>query len=102
MGEPRTVVITGASRGLGFASTVRLYREGWRVVAAMRTPDRGMPLLRQVTGAAEGDDRLIGVALDLLMPRRSRPLRKQSRKPSVRPRRRPQRRHLRGGNGGGS
>ena len=32
--EPRTVVITGAARGLGFASTVRLYREGWRVVAA--------------------------------------------------------------------
>ena len=26
--EPRTVVITGAARGLGFASTVRLYREG--------------------------------------------------------------------------
>ena len=59
------VVITGASRGLGFASAVRLYREGWRVVAAMRTPDRGMPLLREATGAAEDDDRLIGVQLDL-------------------------------------
>jgi NAD(P)-dependent dehydrogenase (short-subunit alcohol dehydrogenase family) len=66
MAEPRTVVVTGASRGLGFASTVRLYREGWRVVAAMRTPDRGMPLLRQATGAADDDDRLIGVHLDLL------------------------------------
>ncbi|MGA7050260.1 MAG: SDR family NAD(P)-dependent oxidoreductase [Mycobacterium sp.] len=66
MVEPRTVVITGASRGLGFASAVRLYREGWRVVAAMRTPDRGLPLLREATGAAEGDDRLIGVQLDLL------------------------------------
>ena len=65
MGEPRTVVITGASRGLGFASTVRLYREGWRVVAAMRTPDLGFPLLRQATGASEDDDRLIGVQLDL-------------------------------------
>jgi NAD(P)-dependent dehydrogenase (short-subunit alcohol dehydrogenase family) len=65
MGEPRTVVITGASRGLGFASTVRLYREGWRVVAAMRTPDRGMPLLRAAAGAGEDDDRLIGVQLDL-------------------------------------
>jgi NAD(P)-dependent dehydrogenase (short-subunit alcohol dehydrogenase family) len=62
---PRTVVITGASRGLGFASTARLYREGWRVVAAMRTPDRGMPLLREATGAAADDDRLIGVQLDL-------------------------------------
>jgi NAD(P)-dependent dehydrogenase (short-subunit alcohol dehydrogenase family) len=65
MTEPRSVVITGASRGLGFASTVRLYREGWRVVAAMRTPDRGMPLLREATGAAADDDRLIGVQLDL-------------------------------------
>ncbi|MGO8771421.1 SDR family NAD(P)-dependent oxidoreductase [Mycobacterium sp.] len=66
MVEPRTVVITGASRGLGFASTVRLYREGWRVVAAMRTPDRGMPLLRGATGARSDDDGLIGVQLDLL------------------------------------
>jgi NAD(P)-dependent dehydrogenase (short-subunit alcohol dehydrogenase family) len=65
MAEPRTVVITGASRGLGFASTVRLYREGWRVVAAMRTPEKGMPLLRQATGAGEDDDRLIGIQLDL-------------------------------------
>ena len=65
MGEHRTVVITGAARGLGFASAVRLYREGWRVVAAMRTPDRGMPLLRAATGASENDDRLIGVQLDL-------------------------------------
>jgi NAD(P)-dependent dehydrogenase (short-subunit alcohol dehydrogenase family) len=68
MAEPRSVVITGASRGLGFASSVRLYREGWRVIAAMRTPDRGMPLLRQETGAGYEDDRLIGVQLDLLDP----------------------------------
>lgn len=66
MAEPRTVVITGASRGLGFASTVRLYREGWRVVAAMRAPDRGMLLLREATGAGVDDDRLIGVPLDLM------------------------------------
>ncbi|OBH73169.1 short-chain dehydrogenase/reductase [Mycobacterium intracellulare] len=68
MAEPRTVVITGASRGLGFASAVRLYREGWRVVAAMRTPDRGMPLLRQAIqdqGLSTDDERLIGVQLDL-------------------------------------
>jgi NAD(P)-dependent dehydrogenase (short-subunit alcohol dehydrogenase family) len=31
----------------------------------MPTPDRGMPLLRQATGAAEDDERLIGVQLDL-------------------------------------
>jgi NAD(P)-dependent dehydrogenase (short-subunit alcohol dehydrogenase family) len=66
MAEPRTVVITGASRGLGFASAVRLYREGWRVVAAMRSPDRGLPPLREATGAAVDDDQLIAVQLDLL------------------------------------
>jgi NAD(P)-dependent dehydrogenase (short-subunit alcohol dehydrogenase family) len=66
MAEPRSVVITGASRGLGFASAVRLHRDGWRVVAAMRTPEKGMPLLREATGAREDDDRLIGVQLDLM------------------------------------
>jgi NAD(P)-dependent dehydrogenase (short-subunit alcohol dehydrogenase family) len=66
MGDRRTVVITGAARGLGFASAVRLYREGWRVVAAVRTPDRAMPLLREATGAIDDDDRLIGVQLDLM------------------------------------
>jgi NAD(P)-dependent dehydrogenase (short-subunit alcohol dehydrogenase family) len=66
MAEPRAVVITGASRGLGFASAVRVYREGWRVVAAMRTLDPGLTLLRQATGADADDDRLIGVQLDLL------------------------------------
>ncbi len=66
MTDPRTVVITGAARGLGLASAARLYREGWRVVAAMRTPERGMPLLRETAGASEDDDRLIGVQLDLM------------------------------------
>ncbi|PBA42517.1 short-chain dehydrogenase/reductase [Mycobacterium avium] len=69
MAEPRSVVITGASRGLGFASALRMYREGWRVVAAMRTPDQGMPLLRRAIrdgiGQDPDDDRLIGVQLDL-------------------------------------
>ncbi|BBY24993.1 hypothetical protein MSTO_51980 [Mycobacterium stomatepiae] len=69
MGESRAVVITGASRGLGFASAVRLYREGWRVVAAMRTPEKAMPLLRQAIqdqGLPPPDeDGLIGVQLDL-------------------------------------
>ena len=66
MSEPRSVVITGASRGLGLASAVHLYRAGWQVVAAMRFPDTGMPRLREATGAAEGDPRLIGVPLDLV------------------------------------
>jgi NAD(P)-dependent dehydrogenase (short-subunit alcohol dehydrogenase family) len=65
MAEPRSVVITGASRGLGFATAVRLYREGWRVVAAMRTPEQSMGPLREHAGAAAADDRLVGVQLDL-------------------------------------
>ncbi|MGB3284089.1 SDR family oxidoreductase [Mycolicibacter algericus] len=65
MGEPRTVVITGASRGLGLASAAHLYRGGWRVVAGMRSPDRGLPALREATGAGDDDARLIGIPLDL-------------------------------------
>ena len=65
MGEARSVVITGASRGLGFASACRMYRQGWRVVAAMRSVDAGMERLREATGAQDGDPRLIGVQLDL-------------------------------------
>lgn len=65
MAEPRSVVITGASRGLGFASSSYLYRLGWRVVAAMRSVDAGMERLRVATGARDDDPRLIGVPLDL-------------------------------------
>jgi NAD(P)-dependent dehydrogenase (short-subunit alcohol dehydrogenase family) len=65
MAEPRSVVITGASRGLGFSSACHLYKQGWRVVAAMRSVDAGMDRLRGRTGAQAGDPRLIGVALDL-------------------------------------
>jgi NAD(P)-dependent dehydrogenase (short-subunit alcohol dehydrogenase family) len=65
MAEPRSVVITGASRGLGFASACHLHKQGWRVVAAMRSVDAGMDRLRERTGAQAGDPRLIGVALDL-------------------------------------
>ena len=65
MSESRSVVITGASRGLGFASATYLYKRGWRVVAAMRTPEPAMERLRGATGAREDDPRLAGVSLDL-------------------------------------
>ncbi|MGE2730615.1 SDR family oxidoreductase [Mycolicibacterium vaccae] len=61
----RTVVITGASRGLGLASAAHLYRSGWTVVAAMRSVDDGMARLREATGAGASDSRLVGVRLDL-------------------------------------
>ncbi|MFY9917265.1 MAG: SDR family oxidoreductase [Mycobacterium sp.] len=66
MAETRTVVITGASRGLGLASAALLYKRGWRVVAAMRSVDAGMENLRNATGAGDDDPRLIGVTLDLM------------------------------------
>src|SRR5512139_523239 len=65
MGELRSVVITGASRGLGLASAIHLYNLGWRVVAAMRSVDVGLERLREETGAAADDPRLVGVRLDL-------------------------------------
>ena len=63
--EPRSVVITGASRGLGLASAIQLYKLGWRVVGAMRSPEVGLERLRSATGAAADDPRLVGVRLDL-------------------------------------
>src|SRR5512145_2393123 len=65
MREPRSAVITGASRGLGLASAVQLYERGWRVVGAMRSPDVGLERLRAATGAAAVDPRLVGVRRDL-------------------------------------
>src|SRR5262245_13405030 len=63
--EPRSAVITGASRGLGLASATHLYKQGWRVVAAMRSPDVGFERLRAASGAGDNDPRLLGVRLDL-------------------------------------
>ncbi|HET7075419.1 MAG TPA: SDR family NAD(P)-dependent oxidoreductase, partial [Mycobacterium sp.] len=68
MSEPRTIVITGASRGLGLASAAHMYQRGWRVVAAMRSPESGLSALRAKTGAAEDDPRLVAVPLDLTDP----------------------------------
>ena len=64
----KTVVITGASRGLGLASAAHLYQRGWRVVAAMRSVEAGLNRLRAKSGAAPDDPRLIGVRLDLTDP----------------------------------
>lgn len=61
----RTVVVTGASRGLGLASAAHLYDRGWRVVGAMRSPETGLQRLRERTGADVDDPRLHGVRLDL-------------------------------------
>jgi len=59
------VVITGASRGLGFASAVDLYRRGWHVIAAVRTPAPALAALREATGATPDDPRLSAMRLDV-------------------------------------
>ena len=65
MADPRSVVVTGASRGLGRATAAHLHRAGWTVLAAMRNPDRDLEGLRADAGAADGDPRLIPIRLDL-------------------------------------
>jgi NAD(P)-dependent dehydrogenase (short-subunit alcohol dehydrogenase family) len=69
MAEARSVVVTGASRGLGLAAAAHLHRTGWRVLAAMRRPEEGLERLRAATGSALDDARLVPVHLDLDDPR---------------------------------
>jgi NAD(P)-dependent dehydrogenase (short-subunit alcohol dehydrogenase family) len=65
VGDARTVLVTGASRGLGLASATHLYAQGWHVLAGMRSPDVGMKRLRVATSATGADPRLTPVTLDL-------------------------------------
>jgi len=64
----QSVVITGASRGLGLATAAHLHRQGWTVLAAMRALDAGLPRLKEILGPAHDPSRLIGVRLDLEDP----------------------------------
>src|SRR5215468_9063404 len=63
--ETRSVVLTGASRGLGLATAAHLHREGWTVLAAMRSPEEGLVRLRDAIGSEPDDPRLVGIRLDL-------------------------------------
>ena len=65
MAEGRSVVVTGASRGLGLATAAYLHRRGWTVVAAMRDPDTGMVPLRSLAGAPDDDPRLVPIRIDV-------------------------------------
>lgn len=57
-----SVLVTGASRGIGLATCVALARAGHRVFGAMRDPQRA-PELRQV--AAAGDLPITVVTMDV-------------------------------------
>lgn len=63
--SPGSVVVTGASRGLGRATAAHLYRCGWTVLAAMRNPSRDMDEVCALAGAETDEPRLIAVELDL-------------------------------------
>lgn len=41
-----TVLVTGASSGIGRATALRFHREGWNVAATMRSPERESELVR--------------------------------------------------------
>ncbi|MCW2755124.1 MAG: Oxidoreductase, short chain dehydrogenase/reductase family protein [Marmoricola sp.] len=49
----RTVLVTGAGRGIGRATTVRLAAAGWHVLAGVRRTEDGERLAAEVTGAVE-------------------------------------------------
>ena len=58
---PRTVLVTGASRGLGAATASHLAAQGWRVYAAART----VSALDQLRDTAADGPRIIPVPLDV-------------------------------------
>ncbi|MCW2857788.1 MAG: Oxidoreductase, short chain dehydrogenase/reductase family protein [Marmoricola sp.] len=49
----RTVLVTGAGRGIGRATTIRLAAAGWHVLAGVRRTEDGERLAAEVTGTVE-------------------------------------------------
>ncbi len=60
--HPNTVLITGASTGIGHACALELDRRGWRVFAGVRQPDAADALRQAATG------RLTPINLDVTEP----------------------------------
>lgn len=58
----RSVLVTGASTGIGRATALRLDSDGWRVFAGVRDPADGEKL------RADASDRLLPVTLDVTDP----------------------------------
>jgi retinol dehydrogenase 12 len=60
----RTVVVTGANTGIGFATAKALAGRGWRVYVASRSRDKGEAAVAAIKAAA-GSDSVFFLALDL-------------------------------------
>lgn len=50
--KPRTVVVTGASSGIGKAAAIDLATQGWHVIALGRDPQRSAAALQEIRAAA--------------------------------------------------
>ncbi len=60
----RVAIVTGSSKGLGFASAKALIAEGCRVVICARTPDALQEARRRLAEVG-GEDRVVAVASDV-------------------------------------
>src|SRR3954468_7180211 len=72
----RVAIVTGGSRGIGYACAAALLAEGTHVVVASVDPARNASAVEKLRGAAEG--RVIGVTTDLTKPDDVRTLFKQT------------------------
>ncbi|HEY8550431.1 MAG TPA: SDR family oxidoreductase [Vicinamibacterales bacterium] len=64
----KIAIVTGSSRGLGFASARALAAEGARVTLCGRDPDRLRAAAESLTGAGTPADRVLTVPVDLSTP----------------------------------
>lgn len=62
--RPRIAVVTGASAGIGLAVATGLVRDGWRVIALGRDPQRSADALRALR-AVSGDAQVDMIVADL-------------------------------------
>jgi len=64
--QGKTALVTGSSRGLGYATALELAREGVRVAVNSRTAEKAAQAARQI--AAETGGQVVGLAGDLTDP----------------------------------